>query len=111
MTVFEHIFIFLLLVNPFVGFWVYLDATGNKIGKVKGWNSQRNMSAGAWGSLSLLQAGLWVVYVFSRRKLINLAKDNPADAGRRTVVTALLAVGYAMQLMLFGFFAYHAYFS
>ena len=38
--------------------WVYLDATRHRIGKIPGAKGMLNMSAGAWGAVTL---GLWII--------------------------------------------------
>jgi hypothetical protein len=109
-TLFD-VFVLVLLVNPAIGFWVYLDATKQKIGKVRDWKSMRNMSAAAWGSIGLLQVGSWVIYLLSRRKLVSLARTSPSDSGKAGVTVVLLVLGYSTQLSCFVFIAHQVYFG
>ncbi len=75
--------------------WVYLDATKNKIGKIPDGKGMFNMSAGAWGIVTLL---LWIIgfpaYLIKRGDLIGKAKENPVEAkGRGGKAAALSIVG------------------
>ena len=64
--------------------WVYLDASKHKIGKIRGSKGMLNMSAGAWGIVTLL---LWIVcfpaYLIARRRLIAKAQANPIEVSHR----------------------------
>ena len=75
------------------GVWVYVDATGYKIGKVKGTGGLFNMSAGAWGVVTMF---LWIVgfpsYLIKRRALIERAKAAPVEVKGRWIKTAILCV-------------------
>ena len=95
-----EIVIMLMLVNPFIGLWVYFDSIKNRIGKIEGSNSSLNMSALGWSGISIFAVGLWLVYLLSRSKLIDLAKDNPSNARKNIGEIFLLVAGYSLQLML-----------
>lgn len=73
--------------------WVYLDATKNKIGKVQGAKGMFNMSAGAWGTVTLL---LWIIgfpaYLIKRRSLIEKANENPIEISGRGLKTGVFVV-------------------
>ena len=73
--------------------WVYLDATKHKIGKISGGKGLFNMSAGAWGIVTLL---LWIIgfpsYLLKRKSLAEQAKIHPVEVGGRGVKTAILSV-------------------
>jgi len=72
--------------------WVYLDATKHKIGKIRGSKGMLNMSAGAWGVVTL---GLWIIgfpaYLIARNGLITKAKAHPIEVSHRTVKALILA--------------------
>jgi hypothetical protein len=75
--------------------WVYLDATKHKIGKIPDGKGMLNMSAGAWGVVTLL---LWIIgfpaYLIKRSDLIAKAKENPIDVkGRGGKAAAFAVVG------------------
>ncbi len=75
--------------------WVYLDATGHKIGKVAEAKGLFNLSAGAWAAVTLL---LWIIgfpaYLIKRGALIERAKEHPVVAkGRGGKAAALSIVG------------------
>ena len=81
--------------------WVYLDATKNKIGEIPDSKGMFNVSAGAWGSLTLL---LWVIgfpaYLIKRGRLIERAKENPIEVtGRGGKAAALSIVGGSWVLL------------
>jgi len=80
--------------------WVYLDATKHKIGKIRGSKGMLNMSAGAWGVVTL---GLWIIgfptYLIARNGLITKAKVHPIEVSRRTVKAIMLAVIGGMWLL------------
>lgn len=73
--------------------WVYLDATKNKIGKIPDGKGMFNMSAGAWGVVTLL---LWIIgfpaYLIKRGALIEKAKENPIEISGRTGKAAVLSI-------------------
>ncbi|MGH8396828.1 MAG: hypothetical protein ACRETA_01095 [Gammaproteobacteria bacterium] len=82
--------------------WVYIDATKNKIGKIHGIKSVFNMSAGAWGVVTLL---LWIIgfpaYLIKRSDLIDKAKENPVEAkGRAAKAIALSIVGVCVLVLI-----------
>lgn len=85
----------IVLVVVITAVWVYLDATKNKIGKVKNSKGMFNMSAGAWGTVTLF---LWIIgfpaYLIKRSSLIEKAKESPVvvEGAGRTVKTAVLAI-------------------
>ncbi len=80
--------------------WVYLDATGHKIGKVKEARGMFNMSAGAWSVVTLF---LWIVgfpaYLLKRSTLIERAKASPVDAGGRWFKVAILLIVAALMVL------------
>jgi hypothetical protein len=82
-------------------FWVYFDATANKIGRVAGVKGMFNMSAGGWAAVTLF---LWIVgfpsYLIKRAALIQLAKTNPTEVKARAVGFVLVAVGGAALIAL-----------
>jgi len=78
--------------------WVYLDATKNKIGKIKDEKGLFNMSAGAWALVTLL---LWIVgmpaYLIKRKSLIEKAEDHPVETSGRVIkILGLLLIGILM---------------
>ncbi|MBL3527062.1 MAG: hypothetical protein JMN29_05125 [gamma proteobacterium endosymbiont of Lamellibrachia anaximandri] len=84
--------------------WVYLDATKNKIGKIPDGKGMFNMSAGAWGVVTLL---LWIIglpaYLIKRGDLIEKAKENPIEVkGRGGKAAALSIIGGLWVLMSVG---------
>ena len=95
-----------MLLNPFIGFWVYFDATKNKIGKIEGSRSSLNMSALGWSGISVFAVGLWIVYLSSRSRLIDLAKENPSNTGRNKRDIFLLLFGYTFQFVLLAYTSY-----
>lgn len=80
--------------------WVYIDATGHKIGKVKDAGGLFNMSAGAWCVVTLL---LWIVgfpsYLIKRGALIERAKTSPIEVKGRWVKVAILGVLGALWIL------------
>ena len=74
-------------------FWVYMDATKNNIGKIPNAKGVYNMSAGAWGTVTLL---LWIIafpaYLIKRSNLIEKAKENPATVKGRGGKAAVFGV-------------------
>jgi len=101
-----EIVIMLMLVNPFIGLWVYFDAIKNRIGKIEGSKSSLNMSALGWSGISIFAVGLWLVYLLSRSRLIGLAKDNPSNVRRNKGEMFLLVAGYSLQFMLLAYTNY-----
>lgn len=85
--------IFLSVIITGTAIWVYLDATRNKIGKIANTGGMFNMSAGAWGTVTLL---LWIVgfpaYLIKRSSLITLASKQPIEVGGRAVKSVVLAI-------------------
>ncbi len=84
--------------------WVYLDATKNKIGKIPDGKGMFNMSAGAWGVVTLL---LWIIgfpaYLIKRGDLLEKAKENPIEVkGRRGKTATLSIIGGLWVLMSVG---------
>ena len=75
------------------GVGIYLDASANKIGHIKGDKGMFNSSAGAWGVVTLM---LWIVafpaYLIKRSALIELAKANPVESGARPFKAIVLAI-------------------
>ncbi len=63
---------------------MYFDATKNKIGKVPDQKGMFNMSAGAWGIVTML---LWIIgfpaYLVKRKSLLEIAKEKPIEAKGR----------------------------
>jgi hypothetical protein len=60
--------------------WVYLDASGHKIGRIEGVGGFLNLSAGAWGTVT---GFLWIIglpaYLIKRSALIETARTNPVE--------------------------------
>jgi hypothetical protein len=87
------LYIFLGVVITCTAIWVYLDATKNKIGKIANTGGMFNMSAGAWGTVTLL---LWIVgfpaYLIKRSALITLASKQPIEVGGRIAKAVTLAI-------------------
>jgi len=84
--------------------WVYLDATKNNVGKIPDEKGMFNMSAGAWGIVTLL---LWIIgfpaYLLKRGALIEKAKENPIEVnGRKGKAIALSVVGGLWVLLSVG---------
>ena len=73
--------------------WVYLDATGHRIGKIPDQGGFFNLSAGAWGAGTLL---LWIVgfpaYLMKRGSLIARAKSHPIEVKGRWAKTMIFCV-------------------
>ncbi|MDJ0911695.1 MAG: hypothetical protein QNI99_21085 [Woeseiaceae bacterium] len=73
--------------------WVYWDASAHKIGKIEGEGGMLNMSAGAWGAVTL---GLWIVgfpaYLISRSRLIAKAEEHPRESIFKKGGIVILAV-------------------
>jgi Cytochrome c biogenesis factor len=87
------------------GFWVYLDATKNKIGKVPGPRAFFNMSAWRWACFTY---ALWIVglpcYLLKRGDLIVRAKATPVEEKNRFGKAAFWAFGtlVVLGLMIYG---------
>jgi hypothetical protein len=81
--------------------WVYLDATKNNIGKIPDAKGMFNMSAGAWGTVTLL---LWIIglpaYLIKRGDLILKASENPVAATGRGGKAAVFAVIGGLWIIL-----------
>ena len=81
--------------------WVYLDATKNKIGKIQGKKGIFNMSAGAWGTVTLL---LWIIgfpaYLIKRKSLIEKANENPIESAGRGWKTGLFVIIGGLWLLV-----------
>lgn len=73
--------------------WVYVDATKNKIGRIPGTGGIFNMSAGAWGTVTLF---LWIVgfpaYLIKRSDLIRDAGQHPVEVSYRGVKIGVFSV-------------------
>jgi hypothetical protein len=73
--------------------WVYVDATGHKIGKVKDASGLFNISAGAWSVVTMF---LWIVgfpaYLIKRSALIERAESAPVEVGGRWLKVAVLCI-------------------
>ena len=65
-----------ITVVAITGIWVYLDATKNKIGKIKDNSGMFNMSAGEWAIVTML---LWIIafpaYLIKRGDLIQYLRQ------------------------------------
>jgi hypothetical protein len=81
--------------------WVYLDATKNNIGEIPDAKGMFNISAGAWGTITLL---LWIIgfpaYLIKRGDLIIRANDNPVTATGRGGKAALFSVIGGLWIIL-----------
>jgi len=81
--------------------FVYIDATRNKIGKNPEIKRFTNMSAGMWTTGTGL---LWIIvfplYLINRKKLIDLAAENPqrVPSFRRYTIIGLIAAMYILML-------------
>jgi hypothetical protein len=87
--------VFIVAVVAISATLVYLDATKNNIGKISNAKGMFNMSAGAWGTVTLL---LWFIglpaYLIKRGDLVLKAKENPVVAtGRRGKAAVLAGIG------------------
>ncbi len=73
--------------------WVYVDASGHKIGKIQGAGGLFNLSAGAWGAVSM---GIWIVgfpaYMSKRSTLIERAKLQPVESRGRWLKAGILCI-------------------
>lgn len=86
--------------------WVYLDATKNKIGKTSV-GGVFNMSASAWGTVSLL---IWIIafpaYLIKRNSLKSIAEEHPVNVNGRGWKATLIGV---IGLVWFILVAYSQY--
>jgi hypothetical protein len=78
--------------------WVYVDASGHKIGKVEGAGGFFNLSAGAWGTVT---GFLWIVgfpsYLFKRSTLMETARAHPVEPKGRVFKTFVFgAIAFAV---------------
>ncbi|MEB3752976.1 hypothetical protein I2F62_01240 [Acinetobacter sp. MD2(2019)] len=73
----------LKIIGCLCSIWVYIDASGHKIGKTPQ-GGFFNLAAGWWGTLSLL---IWFItfplYLSKRKKLMGLAKKHPVESKAR----------------------------
>lgn len=82
-------------------FFIYYDATKNKIGKIPGENRFTNLSAGMWAFGALM---LWIIvfplYLINRSKLIEKARENPqvVSGAGRGIKLGLLATLFLLSL-------------
>jgi len=87
-------------------FWVYFDATRNKIGKIPKEKRFTNMSAGSWAIVTLL---IWLfafpVYIFKHSKLLEKAKNHPKSISKGKRITVLSFLGFLTFFFLVGGFA------
>ena len=82
--------------------WVYLDATGKKIGKIPGAGGMFNMSAGAWAAVTM---GLWIIgfpayLINNRSSLIGAASQHPLEVKYRPLKVTVLGVIGALWVLL-----------
>ncbi|MEE9611074.1 MAG: hypothetical protein V3W19_07470 [Desulfatiglandales bacterium] len=81
--------------------WVYLDATGKKIGKIPGAGGMFNMSAGGWATVTL---GLWIIgfpaYLIKRSSLIEAASQHPLEVKNRALKATVFGVIGALLMLL-----------
>lgn len=76
-------------------FFVYFDATKHKVGKIPNEKRFTNLSAGMW---AFCTAMLWIIafplYLISRKKLIEKAKEHPQEVPktRRTVMLGIIGI-------------------
>lgn len=84
--------LFIAMVIAVSAVWVYLDASKNRIGKTSA-KGFFNLSAGAWGTVTLL---LWIVgfpaYLSKRRALLETARTEPRDSPGRALKAVVLAL-------------------
>ena len=74
-------------------FFVYYDATKNKIGKIPDNKGFTNMSAGMWSfGVLLLFIVVFPLYLFKRSSLIELSVDKPQTVSLRGVKLAILGL-------------------
>ncbi|MCB0743693.1 MAG: hypothetical protein KDC67_07305 [Ignavibacteriae bacterium] len=80
--------------------WVYIDATSNKIGKIRNEKNMLNMSAGSW---SIVTLGIWIIgfpaYILNRSKLIKKAKEHPIEPRWRFLKSFLIIIFGAILLI------------
>lgn len=81
--------------------FIYYDATKNNIGKIPGEKRFTNLSAGMWAFGAFM---LWIIvfplYLISRSKLIEKARENPqrVSGPGRTVKLSLLGVLFLLSM-------------
>jgi hypothetical protein len=92
--------IFLIVITG-SAIWVYLDATKNKIGKVKDKKGFFNLSAGAWGASTL---GFWIIsfpsYLIKRKALLEIAKTSPVEVKGRAGKTIVFVIVGGLWLLM-----------
>lgn len=99
-------FMYLLIIGSV--FFVYFDATKNKIGKVAGEKGFANMSAGMWAFCTAL---LWIVafplYLFKRGSLKEKALTNPVEVSgiKRKIILGLLVFSFLLTWVAPGIIA------
>jgi hypothetical protein len=86
----------IVAIATIAAFWVYLDATKNKIGEIAGSKESWNFTAGGWAALTLL---MWLVglpaYVIKRQALLDRAQTAPVEVKNRAKGIVFLAFGAA----------------
>ena len=81
--------------------FVYVDATKNKIGKIPDNKRFTNMSAGMWATGTAL---LWILvfplYLINRKKLINIAAEQPQPVPpfKRYTIIGMITAVYMLML-------------
>lgn len=84
-------------------FFIYYDATKNKIGKIPGENRFTNLSAGMWAFGAFM---LWIIvfplYLANRSKLIEKAKEHPQPVSEPGRAIKLCLLGALLLLSLTG---------
>jgi uncharacterized membrane protein YesL len=86
-----------------VALFIYLDATGNKIGRVKGERALINFPAGLWAALVFLVVIVGLpLYLFFRSRLIGRAKDHPiilTPKHKKKTLAVLAVLGLAISVV------------
>jgi hypothetical protein len=86
-----------------IALFIYLDAAGNKIGRVKGERSLINFPAGLWAAFVFLIIIVGLpLYLFFRSRLIDRAKDHPViltPKHKRKVLVVLTVLGLAISII------------
>ena len=92
-----------VLVVGILACWIYWDASGHKIGKVKTEKGFFNISAGAWGIASFFFTIFTVpLYFIKRNDLIQKGIKNPVNVtGRRVKAIGLLLLAVTWSIGLF----------
>ncbi|MGE8541954.1 MAG: hypothetical protein ACN6NX_11655 [Acinetobacter sp.] len=89
LTVLGHI---LYIIGCLCSIWVYIDASGHKIGNTPE-GGYLSISAAWWAILSFI---LWIVvfpiYLIKRQKLIDLAKQYPVEPKARNLKIGLFSL-------------------